>query len=216
MSPVLDTPLPLFPPCRPSAPQGDGTDHAVLIAQPRQATCALHGDVNEALGEGIVEAGCGGAACRRRSCSERLIALDQPAGSGGQTYVGDRQQRRCVIVSTSRLLCDEQAGDRGAQALEFALVSPLIVLGMAGVLLVSILAMAMMAGQGLAQGVARQVALTGTAQVPPAYTLVIEPPSPKVGELFRVRLSHTVTLPLPGKRQWPLTSEAWGIRAPDP
>lgn len=106
--------------------------------------------------------------------------------------------------------------DRGAQTLEFALVSPLIAGAAALVMLAASIANTALMTYGVAQSTARQLAINGQAQPPDPYTLQVTPPNPKEGAVFNVTISRPITLPLPGKPTWTIQQTAWGVRAPMP
>lgn len=110
----------------------------------------------------------------------------------------------------------QQPTDRGAQSLEFALISPLIAGAAALVLVTASVANTALITYGVAQSTARQLAINGDAQPPEPFTLQVNPPNPKEGAVFHVTISRPITLPLPGKPTWTIQQTAWGVRAPSP
>lgn len=104
--------------------------------------------------------------------------------------------------------------DQGSQSLEFALISPLIAGAIALVIVAGAMANAAITTAGMAQTLARQIALNGAIDPPATYAIRVDPSNPAEGASFHVTLERPVVLPLPGKPVWTIRQEAWGIRAP--
>lgn len=104
--------------------------------------------------------------------------------------------------------------DQGSQTLEFALVSPLIAMAIMALFWVGALGIGTLTAHGLAQSIARQVALNGPINPPNHYSVRIHPEHPTEGASFHVTVEHPIRLPLPGRPIWRIRQEAWGVRAP--
>ncbi|WP_336249023.1 hypothetical protein [Stomatohabitans albus] len=103
--------------------------------------------------------------------------------------------------------------DQGSQSLEFALVSPFIGIAVVLVVIAGSYVNSVLVTSGVAQTLARQLALVGTIDPPSPYVVHVVPPHPKEGASFHVVVERPIKLPLPGAPTWTIRQQAWGVRS---